>query len=92
MVMGEVNEVQAFSLSSIAVRGHPENPSRPLVRGDAITTPCAHRHSVRVHVRGRGLGVSYGRRCLVARVRGCSVSVRVFSSVDRWKGPSSVSH
>ena len=72
MVMGEVNEVQVFSLSSIAIRGHPEYPSQPLVREDAIMMPWAHRHSVRVHVGVVIPGVCYGR-CLMARVRGCSI-------------------
>ena len=47
---------QISSLSPVAVRGHPEHPSRPLVRGNAMTMPCVHHHSVRVHVRGRDLG------------------------------------
>ena len=47
---------QIPSLSSVAVRGRPEDPFRPRFRRDATTTPRLHHRSFRVHVRCRDPG------------------------------------
>ena len=47
---------QIPSLGSVPVRGRPEDPFRPLFRGDAATTPRIYHRSFRVHGRCRDLG------------------------------------